>query len=169
MRRARGSALLLLVVVGASGGILACSLIGLEGYSGPADAPDAQDDADPSHEGAADAGPPTTVLASGLQNPLAIAIDNENVYFTTYFNGGGVYGCAKDGCGGAPSVIAAGENGPIAVAAAGRRIFWSDLDGNAIRCRGLAADAGPAGNVAGAIAASMAFGGDRLFFGDSSN
>jgi hypothetical protein len=151
-----------------STGAVACSLAALDGYSEPGPDPgplpaDAASDRGVAEDGG---GTGATVLASGLQNPYALAIDATNVYFTTNFPGGAVYRCPKTGCGGAPSEIAGNQGGPHALALAGERLFWANVDEGAVRCRALAAGAQPNVVTASKLAHTLAFTNDRLYFDD---
>ena len=65
------------------------------------------------------------ILASGLMNPNAIALDATNVYVTTY-NDGRVIRAAKDGSSFAP--IATGMKYSSGVGVAGNVLFWTNAD-----------------------------------------
>ncbi len=69
-----------------------------------------------------------TVLASvaalgGIpEAPSAIAVDAQNVYWTTSTS---IQSCAISGCGCAPTTIASGLTDPTALAVGGGRVYWS--------------------------------------------
>jgi hypothetical protein len=65
------------------------------------------------------------VLASGQSNPVGVAVDSQNVYWTNYASGTG------DGTvmsvpvgGGPPTTLAAGQNGPAAIAVDASNVYW---------------------------------------------
>jgi hypothetical protein len=74
-------------------------------------------------------GPPTT-LASGLVNVLRIAVDAENVYFTTQGTSpkqtdGAVWKCAIGGCNGQPTTLASGQTSAFDLVVAGGDVYWT--------------------------------------------
>jgi hypothetical protein len=85
-----------------------------------------------------------TVLASGLDAPIAIATDGINVYWTEtgpdvvagapVTGAGLVRKCAVAGCGNAPTNVATGLTGPGALALDDANVYWTEA--------GTAADGG---------------------------
>ncbi len=71
---------------------------------------------------------PTTVT-SGLVHPYAIAVQNDQVYFTTFGTGAGDGEVAKVAkSGGAPTVIAGQRKRPFALALDAQYLYWTDTD-----------------------------------------
>ena len=78
-----------------------------------------------------------TVLAGGLDAPIAIATDGINVYWTEvgpdYLAGGPVTGtglvrkCAVTGCGNAPTDVATGLTSPGAIALDDANVYWTEM------------------------------------------
>jgi hypothetical protein len=69
-----------------------------------------------------------TVLASGMTNPWAIAVDATGVYFT---HGGGVFALPLTG--GVPEQLTFGEGLLPHLATDGQRLYWSDSGGSLYR------------------------------------
>jgi hypothetical protein len=74
-------------------------------------------------------------LASAQDSPTAIAIDQDNVYWTNEVPlGGSVMQCARvEGCSGRPIPVATNQDLPHAIVATARGIFWANLGEGAIR------------------------------------
>ncbi len=73
--------------------------------------------------GSPDADATSGALFATVASPGALAVDSENVYFTTTQEGGAIYRCAVGGCNQTPSVVAI-NLGPLgAVAVDGQRIY----------------------------------------------
>lgn len=75
------------------------------------------------------------VIADHLPYPTALTTDADNVYWTTLGadapGTGGVYRCAKTGCGPeGPIAIAAKRSAPSAIAIVGDHVYWAELGDN---------------------------------------
>jgi hypothetical protein len=70
-----------------------------------------------------DAGVAGGGILATVPSPGALAVDSENVYFTTTQDGGAIYDCAVGGCNQTPSLVAShlGSIGALAVDA--QRIY----------------------------------------------
>jgi hypothetical protein len=79
-----------------------------------------------------------TVLADGEFHPLAIAVDANNVYYTTVGWGFHDYPVAVGRVlkvpvtGGTPTVIASGQSSPNALAVDSNSVYWANYFGNSI-------------------------------------
>jgi hypothetical protein len=70
---------------------------------------------------------PTTLGAAGSGLP-GIALDANNVYFTSNFDGT-VFTCPRSGCGSAPRVLASAQATPHGIASDGSDVYWATSDG----------------------------------------
>ena len=78
------------------------------------------------------------VLASHRSGPHGIAVDGARVYWTetgdnvkngvAVPNAGAVYACAVTGCGDSPTVLAAGQEGPMGIAVDDSRVYWTTFN-----------------------------------------
>ncbi|MFQ5964389.1 MAG: CARDB domain-containing protein [Candidatus Scalinduaceae bacterium] len=73
-----------------------------------------------------------TTLATGLDNPFRIAVDNNNLYFTEYANGVAGAGSIKKISinGGAIATLASGLNGPYDIVEDSISIYWTEKGTN---------------------------------------
>jgi hypothetical protein len=74
---------------------------------------------------------PTTLGTAGSGLP-GIALDANNVYFTSNFDGT-VFACPRSGCGSAPLVLASAQATPHGIASDGSDVYWATNDG-VMRC-----------------------------------
>jgi hypothetical protein len=70
-----------------------------------------------------DAGVPSAGLFATVESPGDIAVDSENVYFTTTQGSGAIYKCAVGGCNQTPTVFASGLGGLGAIAVDAKRVY----------------------------------------------
>jgi hypothetical protein len=66
-----------------------------------------------------------TPLASGLTDPLLVAVDSKNVYVTLYA-GGAIAWCLLPSCVGGPTMLATGRNHPYGIVSDGTYIYWTE-------------------------------------------
>jgi hypothetical protein len=67
---------------------------------------------------------PPRPIADGLHQPLSLAVDAENVYFTECYSFGTVKRCPLTGCVGEPTVLASNQRYPALLGVAGNRAYW---------------------------------------------
>lgn len=86
---------------------------------------------------------PATVYsyASG-GGPTALAVDPSGVYWTDS-DDRSVKTCPREGCSGAPNVLAKGTARPQDVTAADGSVYWSNDDGTVVRCAARGCDGKP--------------------------
>jgi sugar lactone lactonase YvrE len=78
------------------------------------------------------------VLASNVDKPHGVAIDNNNVYFTTYSSGGNDFvASAPKTAGGAYTKLAQGQDLPSLMAIANQRLYWTNWTTGHVRSVGL--------------------------------
>jgi hypothetical protein len=88
----------------------------------------------------------TTVYADGENVPVGVAIDDENIYWTTHSNGT-VRVCPLAGCPAGPSTLASAQAYPEDITTYASNVFWGNSDSG-----------GPGGSVA--TCAASGCGGD---------
>jgi hypothetical protein len=64
------------------------------------------------------------VLASGEKQPIGIAVDDTNVYWTNFVPNGDVKKCDKNNC--APTTIASGQGVPVGIAVDSANVYWAN-------------------------------------------
>jgi hypothetical protein len=71
-------------------------------------------------------------IASGQNGPWMLALDANNIYWTTYA-GGQVRSCAKNGCNNTPATLASGQQGPYGIAVDGTNVYWANFSANTVQ------------------------------------
>jgi hypothetical protein len=72
------------------------------------------------------------VVLASLDSPWGIAVDANNVYFTTDVPDGSVYECPLSGCSGKPVVLASGLASPARIVVQSDTVYWANYLGGSI-------------------------------------